>query len=417
MYRTILLRIEKMTGIDATYFVSNGFWVTANQIISLCGSLLVTIVFAHLLTLEQFGNYRYLVALAAFFSMFSLNSIGQSIMQTSAQGNANFFNYAIRLNLWYSIGTVTISLTAGIYYAVNHNLLLAGGCLIIAILQPLISTHFNIFSLLAGQKKFKEASVFQTIRISIITVGSLLTIFFTRNVLVIFLVFQLLQLITGYAGYLRFKPMRTCPAELTEEIRKKYTSFALHQSIQNGILNIAQRLDAIVIFQYLGATQLALYAVAFIIPEQLKSMVKNVSTLLFPKYVHYSEEQFQRSIPKRSLQLFIVLCLLTFAYIILAPFVFQVLFPKYPTALFYSQLLALTIPTSALFLAQSALKAQTKSRVLYHIQISSACIKIALMLLGTYFFGILGIVYASIVSAYIEMALYIPSYIQKRKRP
>lgn len=197
------------------------------------------------------------------------------------------------------------------------------------------------------------------------------------------------------------------------EIEKKYNQFAIHLSIQNGFLTIANRLDTLIVFQMLGATPLAIYAIAQIVPDQLKSMIKNFSTLLFPKYVHYSEEQLLRSIPLRSLQMFLLLVCVTTCYIVLAPYIITWLLPKYITAVFYTQLLALAVPASVFYIVQSAIKSQTNNKRLYSIQFTHAVIKILIVLLGIYYFNIWGAIGAYVISSYVEMSLYYGTYFWK----
>ncbi len=414
MYYKVINYIERQFGIDAHYFVSNSFWVASNQAVTLIGSLIVTIIFAHVLSEELFGNYRYLIAIASIFSVFSLNSIGQSILQTSAQGKLGFFTTGMHYSLLSGLISATLGLMASVYYFINDNPLLASSCLLIAIVQPFISSYFNIFSLLSGQQRFRESAIFQTLRVLAITVVSICAILITQNVFLLFLSYQLAQLATNGAGYWYFKPKINQP-KLPPDETKKYLHFAFHQSIQSAILNTAQRLDAIVVFQHLGATQLAIYSIALVVPDQMRGFIKNISNLLFPKYVNYTPAQLRRSIPKRSFQLFIVLLALSLTYIMLAPILFSIIFPKYITAILYSQLLALAIPASVYFIIQSALKSETNSAALYYIQLSSAAVRIILTLVLTYTFGIIGTITAFVASSYVELSFYFLWFYLDRK--
>ncbi len=405
MYHKFINLIERQFGIDAHYFVSNSFWVAATQIVTLGGSLLVTVLFAHFLNEELFGNYRYLIAIASIISVFSLNSIGQSILQTAAQGKLGFFKTGMRYSLASGILSAFLGIIAGIYYFINDNPLLASSCFLIAIVQPFISSYFNVFSLLSGQQRFQESAILQTVRVLAITVVSVGTILVTQNVFLLFLSYQIMQLTTNGLGYWYFKPKAVAP-ELPPEETKKYLQFALHQSIQSAILNTAQRLDAIVVFQHLGATQLAIYSIALVIPDQMRGLIKNLSNLLFPKYVNYTPLQLRNSIPKRCFQLFLALTAISGLYIVIAPYVFTWIFPKYETAILYSQLLALAIPASVYYIIQSALKSETNSTALYYIQLSSATVRIILTLVLTYTFGIIGTITAFVASSYLELSFY-----------
>ncbi len=401
-------------GLDAHYFVSNSFLIAANQSIAIIGSLVVTVVFAHHLSEELFGNYRYLITLASIFSVFSLNSIGQSILQTAAQGKTWFFLIGIRYSLISNLLCIAISMAAGLYYFINDNSLLALSCIAIALFQPLISTFFNIYSYLHGLSLYKESAGLQIFRVVCITVSSLLAIYLTQSVLILFIVYLIAQTVSGYIGYWYFKPHTIEKPDSV--LTRKYLNFATHLSIQNAILAIAIRIDTLIVFQFLGGAALATYAIAQIVPDQLKSMVKNFSTLLFPKYVNYSSEKLLRSIPGRSLQLFVILVLITLCYILVAPFIIGWLLPKYETAILYTQLLALAIPASVLYIVQSAIKSQTNNVQLYYIQFSHATIKVLLVFVGIYYFSIWGAVGAYILSSYVELALYYGVYFSKPKQ-
>jgi O-antigen/teichoic acid export membrane protein len=361
----------------------------------------VTVVLAHQLSEEVFGNYRYLVVLASLFSMFSLNSISQSITQTAALNYLDYYKHAFKIGLASSLGTVLIACAVSIYYLYNGNELLGFSSLLIAILQPFISNFFNVFALLNGQQRYRESSQFQSLRVVIITIITAASALLTTNVFLLFVSYLTSQFITNFFGFLYFQPKKVS-SQIPADLRKKYDTFALHLSLQNLLLNGAQRLDALIIFQLLGGAPLAAYTIAQIIPDQLRSMVKNFSTLLFPKYVNYTPSQLRSSIPKRSMQLFFVLLLVSFVYILCAPLIIELLLPKYQDSVLYTQIMALSIPASVLYVVQSAIKSEINSKMLYFVHLSNALIKIIIVVICVVLFGLWGAVLAYVISGYIE---------------
>ena len=138
MYVAFANFLQKKLNFDAHYFLKGGFWLGLTQAITILGGLATSILFAHYLTPESFGIYRYLIGLSALFAAFSLTGLGQSILQTAAKGYYNFYAETLKMNFLYSL-IISITATIGsLYYALNENFLLAGGCLSIALLQPLI---------------------------------------------------------------------------------------------------------------------------------------------------------------------------------------------------------------------------------------------------------------------------------------
>lgn len=185
MFDKTLTYLGRKFELDIHYFVRGGFWLFLSQVIIVSGSLLGTIVFARILSETEYGLYRYLGALAVLFGTFSLSGIGQSILQTASKGHQNFFPYAIKLSLVYNIGITISALIGTIYYYFNSNLLLAIGCILIALFQPFIAAFQNTTPLLQGLRRFKESTFLQAIKVVFITCTGLLIILLTTNVLVI----------------------------------------------------------------------------------------------------------------------------------------------------------------------------------------------------------------------------------------
>ncbi len=404
MYKKTISKIESILGVDAHYFVSNGFLIFVNQLVSVAGSLITALLLANLFTEEDYGIYRYLIALTSIFSLFTLTGMSQAILQTSSKGWLWFFPYATTKSFIYSIGLVATALTAAIYYFVQDNLILAMGCLCISLIQPFINVYFQIFSYLTGLKKFIASNILQALRILTIVSAVTVTTLLSKNILYVFFVFMFAQMITSAIGYYFFKPKNE-ENETDIIMGKKYLNFAKHQSIQNIFIGVAQKIDAVLIFQFIGSTQLAIYSIAMIVPEQINSAVKNFTSLLFPKYSSYSLSQFRGSVVKRSKQMFFLLFSASIFYILISAVVINTLFPKYHDAVLYSQILALAIPTSVLYISQNALKSQTDNKKLYSIQLISAIVKTTLTAIGVIAFGLMGAVAAAVTASYVNLII------------
>ncbi|MFT7644515.1 MAG: O-antigen/teichoic acid export membrane protein [Candidatus Paceibacteria bacterium] len=403
LFQTISDKLEKRFNTDARYFLNGGFWLTLGQVFITTFGLATTVLFAHFLSETDYGIYRYLIGLAVIFSLFSLTGLDQAILQTAAKKYYGFYQKTLKINLIYSLPITGIAMIGAGYYWFNENTILAVGCLLIAILQPIISTFRFVPVFLHGSRRFKESTIVHTVRMLVISVFSIIALFLTQNILILFAVYLSGLLITNFVSHLIFKPKTEGVAE---DIVTKYLNYAKHTSIRNIIGNAAYRLDSVIIFTQLGAVELAIYTIANIVPEQIKATFKGLASLILPKYAQQDDvELTKKNIPKRGLQLFIIFSIITFLYIALSPFLYTLLFPKYDTAIFFSQLAALSLPAMVAILPCSLLQAHRKERELHSLNIQSSVVTILLTLVLIPSYGLIGAIVAKILSRYFNLAL------------
>jgi O-antigen/teichoic acid export membrane protein len=390
--------------IDAHYFFSGAVWLTIIQAITVLGALIVSVVFAHLLDETEYGVYRYILGIGALLSSFSLTGIGQSVFQTSAQKHTWFYPLGIKKSLIYSLGITASSMIGSIYYFIQDNTELALGCLLIAILQPLLNTYQQIFPFLQGEKRFRESTILQGIKTAVVTISSLGAIYFTHDIFWLVLTYLLSNTIMNVAAHFIYKPRNVATAEKT--IYKRYMDYARNTSVRNIISIIAFRIDSIIIFQQLGAANLAIYTIANILPEHIKTSFKNITTLLVPKYaLHDNLDAIKKNLFKRSLQLFSIFVLITIVYIFVAPIAYEILFPKYDDVIFLSQIVALSFPAMIALIPISALQAHTEEKRLDSFNTQTSIFMIAVTIVLTITGGIFGAVLARVISRYVNLFL------------
>lgn len=404
LYNQLTQKIERYLRIDAHYFLSGGFWLSLGQAITILFGLITTALLANYLNETDYGIYKYLLALATIFSVFSLTGISQSILQTAAKGHRNFYRENLPLIFKYNL-LISLSAASGaIYYFANENFTLAIGCAAIAVLQPITNTFQHVVSQLQGEQRFKITSKISVIRTIFVSMITIVTLFLTKNILWLLLAYLSSQLFINLITHLLYsKKSAPTPADIT----RKYLHYAKHTSLRNLIEGVAYKADALIIFTRLGAVELAVYSIAIIIPEQVKGSLKNLSALLMPKYAKLSDPNILlKTLPYRSFQLLAILTVVSLVYILTIPFVYSTIFPKYPDAILYSQLIALSFPSFVTILAHNLLKAQLAERELYKINTYGAILQLLSVSIGVYFYGVLGIIIATIFKRYVMTFMF-----------
>jgi O-antigen/teichoic acid export membrane protein len=398
-YITLADKLEKHFRVDAHYFLSGGLWLILAQAVTIFFGVITTALFAHFLTEADYGVYKYLIGVAVLLSSLSLTGLGQSILQTAAKKYYGFYQQTLGTNFIYSLPITAISLLATGYYYHNENITLTIGFLLIALLQPLINTFQFIPTFLQGSRRFRESTTLQTVRIFTISLISLVTLYLTKDITLLFLAYLTGHLITNFASHLIFRPdAQTVP----NEIGAKYLNYAKHTSLRNIVTNVSNRADMVLVFTQLGAVELAIYTIATIIPEQIKGSFKNLASLLLPKYAqHTGTTQLIKSVPKRSLQLFLILTGVAILYIFAAPYLYTLLFPKYPEAILLSQLAAISFPMLIFHIPYSILQSQLQENALYKLILSTSLFQIISLIAMITFFGLAGAVFAKILYRFV----------------
>lgn len=407
-------KITTLLHTDGRHLLHGSFWLGLGQVFSILSGIITSALLAHYLTENDYGRYRYLITLGIIFTGFSLTGIGQSLLQATAKKYYNFYSESIKVSAFYSLGTILISLGAAGYYLYQGDQTLFLGCLIISIFQPFLNTYLNIFSYLQGSGRYRETTLSHSGKMVFVAIFTISTLLFTTNVIVLLLVYFLSHGLASYFVHRYYQP--TTEGLLLEKASAlQYITYAKHVSAQNLILNISARLDNIIIFTQLGASELAIYSIANIVPDQIKAGFKNISNLMFPSFVKYDNwAKLQKTVFHRSLQLCIALIIITILYITLVPFLYAVLFPKYEEAVIYSQLLALTFPLFAVLVPNNALQSQLEERALYAIAIITSLVNVLSLMFFITNYGLIGAILARFIYRIVHALLSFGFIIKKR---
>lgn len=100
----------------------------------------------------------------------------------------------------------------------------------------------------------------------------------------------------------------------------------------------------------------------------------------------------------------IIITLVVFVYLLLAPLVYKIFFPKYIESIFYSQIYAISIiAITLLYLPFSALQAQVATKELYFLNFWNSLVQIILLIIFIYFWGILGAIISRVISRFLNL--------------
>jgi len=394
--KTILRKSERVFHTDMLYLATGGFWLTAGRAVSAASGFLIALSIANLIPVETFGIYKYILAWLGIFSITTLLGLNTAVVRAVGQGTEGIVKVALRAKMrWGSIGTLA-AFCISAYYYLQGNETLAMGMLLVGLFVPFYDTFAIYHAYLTGKRMFAYQTRNAIVTNVAVTIALISVLFLSDNVLVILGTY--LSTWTSLRAFFYFVTVRqVIPNDQTDE---QTIGYGKHLSVMKGISTAASSVGGILIFQFLGAPSLAVYAIAIAPIEQMRSLVRLAESLLLPKV---SSASWAIGSPLKFLRrvspFFIVLICLSIVYAMVAPAFFATFFPKYIAATMLSQLYVTSLVFSgAVVLFQSILKAKGRIKELYINTLIANVLHITIVPVAIVLAGLPGIIVALIAN-------------------
>ncbi len=389
------------------YLARGGFWNILSQILVSASTFLLAVAFAHLVSKEAYGQYKFILSLASILGTFTLTGLGTAVFQSVSQGYEGTLRDAFWKNIQWSALFFLLALGASIYYFVHGNQTLGIAMLIIGSFSPVLSST-NLYNAYLGAKKdFRRSAIYFNI------IGNLVpslcifgAILLTQKPLLLVLVYFASNTLIGIILYIRilhiYKP--------NKQVDKEVLSYSKHLSFLGILGALADNADQILVFHYIGAAELAVYNFAIAIPQQFKGPLKGLAGLMFPKFVERDDRDIRHGMKNKMVLLFLFAIIMMVAYIFAAPYIYHFFFPKYSDSIFYSQLFSLSLVWIVAIPTETYLVAKKKIKQQYIGSISASLFQIAIFAIGVIWGGLLGLILAQIVTKIVQTVISIALY-------
>lgn len=394
---------ERITRTDLSYLFKGGGWLVLGQISISALAFLTSIAFAHFVSKDDYGTYRFLISVFWSLTAFGLTGIPTALSRAIARGDDGSYWHALRLSLIGSVPMALISLGMTAYYFLNGNILLAYGCLVIAFFGPLMQAAYLYGAVLEGKKAFRVNAV-SGILLNLVPTLGLATLMFVFHDPVFFLAtFLGASVLTG--ALISVYVVRHFSISHSKVRNEEFRILGFHLSAMNVLFTLSQQADKLLIFHALGPINLAVYTFAISVPDQIKALLGNLETLSFPKFAKRTVHEILPTLGTRMWGLTGLITLVVVAYVAAAPLLFSVLFPAYMDSVFISQLYALSLIPLASVVPFSLLQAHAAKRELYIYNVIIPVFQIVALYAGIVFFGLIGAISARIITRVLTLVL------------
>lgn len=249
---------------------------------------------------------------------------------------------------------------------------------------------------------FKKQGIYESIGFFVPAIILILTIINTDNLTIIIISYFLSYAVIR--GILYFKTRSTIQKGQVPVDLQKDLSFGKHLTYMQVIQNLAGQLDKVILWHFSGPVAVAIFSFAQMPVGQLRDFFP-INTLALPRLSKMTKEEAKKKSLKKFFLLFLVFIPTTAGIILLAPFIYKIVFPSYIDSVKYFQLLSLGILLTPFNLLITNFISHTNTGALYKIKTVSPIIKISLYVVLVPFYGIYGIVCATLMGHFVESCM------------
>lgn len=408
---TLLRWSEKYTKTDMVYLSSGTAWSIFGTVVSSIIGLATSVAFANLLPKENYGTYQYVLSTVGLVGIFGLSGIKTAISYASAHGNDSSIFDIIRAKIRWSFISSSISLCVAVYYLAQGNTLLAAAFLIVACFLPWWDVYGNYVAYLQGKKQFGMMMTYEAATTVINALAIIGVVFVTKNILVLLAMY----FASWTFARLYFYKRTLAKAPPRPERDASALLYGKHLSLMNIISTIAANIDKILIWNFLGAAEVAIYTFSLAVPLRASSAFAGFNRLYFPKVAEQNFETVRGTLFRKIFFMSILTVSASLAYILIAPYLFKIFFPAYIESVSYTYIAALLIATQPFSLISTALSAHAKKQELYLYSILPPLFQIGLLIALIPRFHIYGAVSALVLTQVLESVLLIVLLLRARK--
>lgn len=392
---TTLARLQKIARIDMRYLVSGGFFLSLTQVCSAAIGLLMTVAFANFISPEAYGTYKYVLATYTLLAIAALPGVETAVMRSVAQGHERAFITGVLLKMKWSLLAGLASFIYALYNFHTGEETLGTLFVLVAVAIPFMETGSLYPSYFNAKKQYKLWSLLDIGGQVVSAVALFGVLYFSKSLILLtvaYLVPQvLIRVVLTYVVYSRI------PKTATDDLGLK--TYARSLTVFQILTRLIASIDQIILFHFLGPAAVAVFSIANAIPGRIKGVLKITGTLSFPKVVKRSGAEMFATMPRKMFLFGLVILLVCVVYVLLVPFVFTYVFPKYHDSIIYSQVLVFFTLSCITYPFSSFLFAHKKIQENYIIAVTSFGIKVLSLVIFVPLYGIWGAIIGILTSA------------------
>lgn len=395
----LLRSAERFTSTDLRRHAKGWVWLMSGQTAGVATALLLAIGYAHFLSKESYGTYKYALSIFNTLGVLAMPGMDTAAQRGVARGKEGIFWHTFKKRIQGGLLAGAISLSIGVYYITHDHTTLAAIFIAAAPFLVFIDslTHYN--SLLMGRQQFKHLTIYGIVLQVVASFIIFATVVLTENAL--FVVLSYLAGYTAIRALILLHLVRTAPPNKLAD--KSEIAYGTHMTVINFLGIGSSNLDAILLWHFLGPVPLAVYSFAQAASDQLRKAFKLITTAMaFPRFAAQDKEVLKKTLGRKILLVHLATVPMAILFIFLIPFLYHWVFPAYVDSIPYAQAMVGLLAFSPVRFYSTALSAHASTKALYTLGITQSILQTILYLMMIPLFGIWGVILAVAIQQFIS---------------
>ncbi len=400
MFTKLISFLGSKMGLDFDYFTKNQPYLSAATAVNIVTGFVLSILFAKFVYQTTFGIYSFIYSLIAILSFTSLLGLRSVLPYAIAKNKDGVFPRALKLSLTTSLLGSIGFIIAAFFYLQPNKPDLSTTLFVAALFFPLVSALAIYPAVLTGKKLFSLQGIFGILQATIPNI--LIAVVIVLKLDLFWLVFvglssqSILNVIFVRKSLGFLKNNRTS---------KKDMHYGLKLSLLWFLPTAIGNLDTVALAKFLGFEGVSIYACATLLPSQITNFLKNFQPLAVPKISKMSQEQIRKDLPGKSIQFSLFIIPLVLIYLILSPFLFHILYPKYTQSILASQIYSIGVVFFSSSLLTQSFHHLRQFKKMLEFSVIGPFVRIILVLLLVPKFGVIGASWAFVAYSLFEYIL------------
>lgn len=347
-----LTAVGRRFGIDAHYFAKNSSLVLLSHVVSVLRGIITGYLVARLFEQETYGEYQFILSVVSMLALFTLPGLASSVTRAWARGDSFSLNRLTRRHVLICLAGSAVLLGAIpflFYYGRGELWPLFAVSAVLFPLPPVAMVRYGGFTV--GKARFDIALRATLIWSVLMIAATALILLYAQSALLMLMASMGIPSLV----YLYISRRQQRPPEGPDNT-PGILRYAWQLTFATLPVDAVWYVDKLMISHFLGLNQLATFAVALLIPEQAKILIKQFIPVAYAKQAAGGDTRERRTkLIKVVLTGMAVFACGIAVYIALAPFAIPLLFPNYDAR---EVVLLTSIAAATLIIQPGALFAQ-----------------------------------------------------------
>lgn len=395
------------------------FFLNFHQVINISSTVIILPILLYSLTPESYGLWQYVLTFQAFALIFTASQTTSASKRGLTMKKMGTFYFALIKRAQLAlIPSVIFLFASGIFYVQRTYIL---SVLLLVSIFYLYINSILIFALseyFIATEQFKKWSSWQIVSGSLPLILSGAVAFFSRSILS-YAVFYVVcsTIVSGYELVVLTRKKGLWAAYKRNEIDTSCFTYGI-RSIPNGTIGaISLKIVDVIIANAFGYTELAIFSVAQKIRNVIASVLKTIGPLVYSKFAKQQMEWGKKTIKRALTVSFLAGIGMSFLAVFVSVVYIELFLPAfYRPAILYMFILSSAIPfVIPITLLYTFLDSHMRFKAIMFATIIPDSLKIVLVCLFGYVFGIAGMVVALAIHTLLSFFFFLIAVYKKEQ--